>query len=163
MSVDTRDVDRGVVPVVGAVALLAVTACLGAVAGSIALAATPGDRADPGPTVALSLSVANDRVSVTHRGGTVIDAREVGLRVTVNGTPLAEQPPVPFFAASGFRAGPTGPFNAAADPRWGAGETASFRVAGTNAPTLAPEARVAVRVSAAGRPIASLSATARRA
>jgi hypothetical protein len=64
---------------------------------------------------------------------------------------------VPFFAARGFRAGPTGPFNAAADPGWTAGEAASLRLASTNAPGISPGDRVVVEVSVEDRRVATLS------
>jgi hypothetical protein len=87
--------------------------------------------------------------------------RRLAVRVTVAGTPLRHQPPVRFFAARGFRAGPTGPFNAAADPAWTAGETASLRLASTNAPGIDPDDRVVVRVLVDGRRVATLSERAR--
>lgn len=151
--------DRAVATAVGAVALLAVAVCLAAVTGAVALAAV-SERGTP-PAAALSLTADGDRVELTHRGGDTLDVRDLRLRVAVNGTPLSNQPPVPFFAAPGFRSGPAGPFNAAADPRWSTGETATFRVAGTNSPAVVTGARVTVRVYADGRPVASLSATAR--
>lgn len=83
---------------------------------------------------------------MTHRGGPPLDVRSLRVQVVVNGTPLARQPPIPFFAATGFRGGPRGPFNAAADPRWTVGERAAFRVASTNRPAFAPGARVTVRL-----------------
>lgn len=83
---------------------------------------------------------------MTHRGGAPLDVRSLRVQLLVNGTPLARQPPIPFFAATGFRGGPRGPFNAAADPRWTVGERAALRVASTNRPAFSPGARVTVRV-----------------
>jgi hypothetical protein len=149
-----------VAPVVGVLLLVALTVVLGAVVGAAALGApgageAPGERAP----VALSLSVdaAADRLTLVHRAGGALDARRLVLRVSVAGTPLERQPPVPFFAARGFRAGPTGPFNAAADPRWTAGETASLRLASTNAPGISSGDRVVVEVSVEDRRVATLS------
>ncbi|MFB6129464.1 MAG: type IV pilin [Salinigranum sp.] len=154
-----RPASRATAPVVAVTAMLAVTVVLAAVVGGLVFANVP-DEGRP-PVVSLSLSVRGDRIVLTHRGGDALDVREVRLRVSVDGTPLARQPPVPFFSAVGFRSGPTGPFNVAADPRWTAGEAASLRVAGTNRPTIGPGATVEVTVSAGGRPVADLSATAR--
>jgi FlaG/FlaF family flagellin (archaellin) len=142
-------------PVVGVVTMLAVTVVLASVAG----AALIDDAApsDPAPTVALSLSASTDRVSITHRGGEALDVSQLRVRVTVNGTRLAQQPPVPFFAATGFEPGPTGPFNAAADPTWTAGETATFAVAGTNRPTIGPDATLSVTIYRRDRLVAELT------
>jgi FlaG/FlaF family flagellin (archaellin) len=146
-----------VTPVVGVVAMLAITTVLAGIAGAALLdtAATP----TAGPSAALSLSATGDRVSLTHRGGDVLDVRSLRLRVAVDGTPLDRQPPVPFFAAAGFEPGPRGPFNAATDAEWSAGETGSFAVAGTNRPTLDPGDRLSVTVYADDRPVARLSTT----
>ena len=152
--------ERGTVPVVAVAVLLAVTVVLAAVVGGLALAHVPTDQAT---AASLSLSVRGEQLSVVHRGGDALDVRTLRLRVTVKGTPLSQQPPVPFFSAAGFRPGPTGPFNSAADPRWSAGEVASVRIAGTNRPRPRPGDDVAVTVYASGRPVAELTATARAA
>lgn len=150
---------RGAAPVV-AVALLVLLAVTlaGALAAGLASVGSP----DPPPRAALDLAVDADaaRVTLTHLGGETLDVRELRLRVAVDGTPLAQQPPVPFFTARGFRAGPTGPFNSAAAPAWRPGETASLRMAGTNAPTLTPGARIRATVYADGHVVARLSAVA---
>jgi len=148
---------RGVAPVVGVALLVVCTVALG---GAVALAA---DRpSDPPPTAAFALSAdaAADRITVTHRGGDAVDVRDLTVRVTVDGEPIARQPPVPFFSAGGFHSGPTGPFNPAGGTTWRAGETASFRVATTNDPPIAPGDDVAVRLSVRGTTVATLAATA---
>jgi len=152
-------VSRASAPVVG-VALLVVLAVglAGAVAAGLGAVAPP----EPPPRAALELSVDADadRVALTHLGGDALDVRRLRLRVAVDGTPLSHQPPVPFFAARGFRAGPTGPFNTAADPRWTTGETASLRLASTNAPAIAPGARVRVELFVDGQAVARLTVVA---
>lgn len=148
--------DRGASPVVAAILLVGVTVVVAAGVGTVLL----GQAAaldDPAPRASLSLSAAGDRVSLVHETGDALDVRDLRLRVAVNGTALARQPPVPFFSARGFRPGPTGPFNSASDPAWTAGETASFRVADTNRPTLRPGARVTVEVYDGDVLVASLS------
>jgi FlaG/FlaF family flagellin (archaellin) len=151
---------RGAAPVVG-VALLVVASVT--LAGVVLLLA-PAAPAEPAPRAALRLSVdpATDRIALTHIGGDPLDVRDLRLELAVNGTPLVHQPPVPFFAARGFRSGPTGPFNSGADPRWTPGETASVRLASTNAPAIEPGARVRVTVSVDGQVVARLAVDASR-
>lgn len=147
---------RATSPVLGVVLLVAIAVAAGATVGAGLL--TVGPPAPP-PRAALSLSVdpAADRLALTHLGGDPLDVRELSLRVLVDGEPLSRQPPVPFFAARGFRGGPTGPFNVAADPEWGPGETASLRLASTNAPALVPGSTVTVVVAVRGATVARLT------
>lgn len=113
------------------------------------------------PAVAgATLAVDGDRLVLTHRAGQPVDVRRLDVAVRVDGTPLRHQPPVPFFSARGFRPGPTGPFNAAADPTWEVGERASVRVASTNQPPVVAGARVTVTLRYDGRRLATLTATA---
>lgn len=155
--------DRALSPVVAVVALVGVTVVLTAAvaAGTVALAdensRTPLDDRSTA-RVAFSLAVSDDTVALRHEGGPPLSVRRLRLRVEVDGTPLRHQPPVPFFAARGFRSGPTGPFNAAADGTWSAGERASFAVAGTNDPSLADGRRVTVTVYGERGRLARLSA-----
>jgi len=149
--------NRALTPVVGVVAMLAVTVVVAGVAGVALLDDAAPDR--PAPTVALSLSASTERVSITHRGGDALDVSSLRVRVSVDGTRLAEQPPVPFFAAAGFEPGPTGPFNAAADQTWTAGETATFAVAGTNRPSIDSGATLSVTIYRQDTPVAELSTT----
>ncbi|QCJ48526.1 type IV pilin [Haloprofundus sp. MHR1] len=114
-----------------------------------------------GTRAALSLTATGETLQFVHRGGETLDVRRLELRVSVDGEPLEHHPPVPFFSASGFRPGPTGPFNSAADPEWRAGETASVAVAGTNDPELTVGSSVTVDVRYEGRPLVTLSAVVR--
>ncbi|MFW5999931.1 MAG: type IV pilin [Halorubrum sp.] len=139
-------------PVAG-VLLIAITVVL---AGGVAAAAIDGPGVTPPPSAALSLSATDDRIAIDHRGGDPIDVSAVTVRVSVDGEPLAEQPPVPFFSAAGFRPGPTGAFNAAGGDTLRVGDTATFRVADTNDPTLEPGRRVTVEITAGGGPVATL-------
>jgi FlaG/FlaF family flagellin (archaellin) len=149
-----RPADRAIAPVAG-VLLLAITVVLAGGVVTVALGA-PADTAGPAPTVSLSLSATGDRIALSHRGGDPLNASALDVRVSVDGEPLARQPPVPFFSAAGFRPGPTGAFNAASDGEWRVGGSASFRVAGTNDPVLEPGRTVVVEVSVGGRPVATL-------
>lgn len=127
----------------------------------VTAAATLGPPADPGPTATISMGVEGERVTLSHDGGDPIVVDELAVRVSVNGEPLARQPPVPFFSAAGFEPGPTGAFNAASDDEWTVGGSASFRVAGTNDPSIEPGDRVTLRLIVREQPIATLETTAR--
>lgn len=116
-----------------------------------------------GSTKSASLSAsatADGRIQLLHEGGDTLDVRELRLRVLVDGKELARQPPVPFFSAEGFKSGPTGPFNPAAEPTWRAGESVSLEVAGTNEPTVDDGSLVEIEVYVGGTPVAKLETTA---
>jgi hypothetical protein len=145
--------DRATSHTLAVVLLVAVTVVSSAAVGVAALSYAP----DGGPALAaLSLAAEGNCLELTHEGGAPLDVRDLRLRVAVDGDPLAHQPPVPFFAARGYEPGPTGPFNAASDPRWTGGETGSFCVAGTNRPTPSPGAAVSITVAANDSVIARL-------
>lgn len=136
---------RAVSPVVGAVLLVAVTVVL---ALSVGAALTVPDL-EAAPTVSLSVTAdaEADRIALTHEGGDSLDVTDLSLTIEVDGTPLDEQPPVPFFAADGFEGGPTGPFNTESSNDWRAGETAGLRLADTNAPLPSSGSSVTVVVA----------------
>jgi flagellin-like protein len=151
-------VARATAPVVATVVLVAVTvACAGAV--TAALSAAPGE---PPPAAAFELRVdaSADRLAVTHVGGDAVSPGSLSVSVTVDGESLAHQPPVPFFAATGFRAGPTGPFNAATTGDWRAGQTAALRLASTNTPGIEAGDSVRVTLATDRAIVAKLAATA---
>lgn len=128
---------------VGVPILVGVTVVLAAVVGVMALGFTPPGASE---TVALSADATTDgRIEVTHRSGAPINVTDVSLRIEVGGEPLAHQPPVPFFSATGFAPGPTGAFNDAGDTVLEAGERASLEVAGTNDPALTEGTTVRIR------------------
>ncbi|UWG46634.1 hypothetical protein HSRCO_2889 [Halanaeroarchaeum sp. HSR-CO] len=147
--------DRGVSPAIGTITLVLLTILLAAVGTSV-VGSTPLDTASPPQSVAIS-ATADDtgRITVSHRGGPPIDVESTTLHVSVDGRPLATQPPVPFFSTSGFEPGPTGAFNSASDPRLRVGDTASFTVAGTNAPAVTVGSTVEVQVLRDDRVLAS--------
>ncbi|WP_269801693.1 type IV pilin [Haloprofundus halophilus] len=151
---------RASVPAVGVVLLLLLSVSLAASVGAVAL--DHAESVDDGGTrAALSLTATGETLQFVHRGGETLDVRRLELRVSVDGEPLEHHPPVPFFSASGFRPGPTGPFNSAASPEWRAGETASVAVAGTNDPELTVGSSVTADVRYEGRPLVTLSAIVR--
>lgn len=147
--------NRALSPVVGVVSLVAITVVL---AASVGLVVSGSATADPAPQATLSLSAdaATDRVVLTHESGETLSTTALTVRITVDGEPLEHQPPVPFFAATGFRGGPSGPFNPATDPGWTAGERAAVRLASTNAPLLDEGSTVGVTISTDGAVVADL-------
>lgn len=149
--------DRAAAPVIGVVLLVALTVVTAAGVGAL-LSATPPDDAT---TAAFECEAFPDgEIRVTHRGGDAVDPERLRVRISVGGRRLAEQPPVPFFSAPGFHSGPTGPFNSAYSGSWTAGETASLRVASTNAPAVRAGTTVEVRIYVGDRPVATLETTA---
>lgn len=104
---------------------------------------------------------ADGTVTLEHAGGPTLDVERLTIHVTVDGTPLTYQPPVPFFSARGFYPGPTGPFNSASDPEWAVGGIASFRIAGSNDPPLRHGHEVVVRVIEDDQVLASVEVRAR--
>jgi len=152
--------DRAVSPVLGSILLVALTVSLAAVVGGTVLSGAVPTEPPPRATLDCRADAAADRVTCVHGGGDRLDVRDLEVHITVDGEPLAHQPPVPFFAARGFHAGPTGPFNSAADSNWSAGESAAVRLAGTNRPGLTPDARVGVTVMAGDHVVVRARATA---
>jgi hypothetical protein len=128
---------------------------VGTAVAAVGLGALPTAPAVAGVT----LAVDGDRLVLTHRAGEPVDVRRLDVVVRVDGDPLRHQPPIPFFSARGFRPGPTGPFNAAADPTWNVGERASVRLASTNRPRVRAGARVTVTLRYDGQQLATLTAT----
>lgn len=150
---------RGLSPVVGTVVLVALTVGLAAVVG-VGVADMSADEPPPRVTFSASADAATDRIALTHDGGASLPLDGLAVEVRVDGDPLTHQPPVPFFAATGFQSGPTGPFNSATDGPWTAGETAAFRLAGTNDPLLEEGDSVTVDLYSDDDLVATLEAVA---
>jgi len=152
-------VSRGLSPVVGTVLLVVVTVVLAGIGGAVAFGS---DTTESTPRVHFTVSAEADadRITITHDGGDTVSTEELTFRIEIDGQPLAQQPPIPFFAADGFASGPTGPFNPAADPMWTAGESASVSLASTNAPLLDPGATVSVTISTDQGTVAQLETNA---
>lgn len=149
--------DRAAAPVLGAVLLVALAVVTAAGVGAVVLVETPTEPASAAFTAS---ATPVGTVSVTHRGGAAVDPAGLRVRIRVAGRRLAEQPPVPFFAADGYESGPTGPFNSGYDGPWTAGTTASLTVASTNHPPIRAGTVVEVRLYHDGRRLAVLAATA---
>ncbi|MDZ7849620.1 MAG: type IV pilin N-terminal domain-containing protein [Halodesulfurarchaeum sp.] len=156
---------RAITPVFGTLLLATITVALAAIlvttVGTAALGGPVGTGGDDlAEFTRLSVEAGPDgEVILTHEAGDSIDVSEVTVSVAVDGTPLENQPPVPFFSTTGFEAGPTGPFNSASDPEWTVGETASFAISDSNDPVPRTGDEVTVEVLRDGRPIAQASAT----
>jgi FlaG/FlaF family flagellin (archaellin) len=141
------------------VVLLAGVAVLAAVTVGVAVhEASPA--APPRASLALEANATAGRLAVVHRGGDPLHPDRLRVRVWIDDRPLRHQPPVPFFAATGFESGPTGPFNSATDGPWTAGEAASLTLARTNEPALRAGASVRVLVYEGEHRVAALRTTA---
>lgn len=144
---------RAISPALGAVLLALITVALAGVLTASVGTATLGQ---PQPDfVRISADAEPDgTISLTHKHGHAIDVRQVTVVVSVEGEQLAQQPPVPFFSTAGFEAGPTGPFNSAADPEWTVGEQASFTIADSNTPAPRPGDEIKIELYEDGHPLA---------
>jgi len=151
--------DRSLSPVLGVVLLLVVTVALAGVVGTVALG-TSLPSATSHAAVDLRVDADANRLALVLHGGEPLDVTALSVRVRVDGTPLAVQPPVPFFSVEGFRPGPTGPFNVASDHHWTPGERASVRLAEPNEPLISPGSEVTVTLSRDERVLAEVSETA---
>lgn len=135
---------RGVSSVVGVVVLVGVTVVAATTVGAVIAVDSPASV--PAAHLTLAADASTNSISLTHAGGQTLHIEELALTVSVDGQALTQQPPLPFFAARGFRSGPTGVFNPAADGHWTAGETATLSLASTNTPLLSDGALVGVVV-----------------
>lgn len=147
--------DRGTVPAVGVVLLVAVTVITAATVGVVVATETP----ERPPTASFDVSAdgSTGEVSLTHQGGDPIDLEQTEIQLEIDGQSLDSQPPVPYFAAEGFVGSPAGPFNSASSDTWRPGETGAIAIASTNEPRLTPGATVTVTIIVEGTVIAELS------
>lgn len=150
---------RGVSPVVGVVALIALTVCLGAV---VAAGVGSWSIESGAPTAAFDLAAdaSTSTITIEYVAGDAIDVEALSVTVAVDGTDLASQPPVPFVGADGFDGAPSGPFNAKADRTWRSGTTAGIAVAETNSPEIERGDPVTVTLVVDDRRIATVETTA---
>lgn len=157
---------RAVSTVLGVLLLTAVTVAVAGAAGLVVLdAAGVDDEPTPALPVALEASVTvgpnETGIVLLHRSGPTLDVRRITVRISVDGTPLAHQPPVPFYSASGFGSFPSGPFNPSADPRWELGERASLEVTGENEARVRNGTTVDVELYRDDLPLARVETTVR--
>lgn len=147
--------NRALSPVVAVVFLLVVTLVLAGTIGAVSIRSVSLHEPKQ-VAIDLTADAATNRLTFAHRAGESLDVESIDLEIRVNGEPLASQPPVPFFSADGFHAGPTGPFNSASDSTWRSGEVATLELAGTNAPLLEPGDEVVVRIVENGALVAEI-------
>ncbi|MFC6764491.1 type IV pilin [Natrinema soli] len=150
--------NRGISPVVGVLALVALIVCLAAV---VAAGVGAWSLESPGPTASFELEADGgmSSIAVEHVAGDAIDVEALSVTIAVDGTELDAQPPIPFVGATGFDGAPDGPFNAKSDSTWTAGERAGVSIA-NNSPTLAAGDSVTVTLTVDGRRVATLETTA---
>ena len=155
---------RAVAPIVGVLALLAITVILAAtIAVGMGFAGAGLLERDSAPDAAFDLEADADRseLALEHAGGDAVDVERLELRIAVNGERLEHQPPVPFVGADGFRGAPSGPFNPETDSEWRVGETATLRVAGTNDPEIRAGDTVTMTIVVDETVVTELESTAR--
>ncbi|SEW16613.1 type IV pilin [Natrinema salifodinae] len=150
---------RAVTPTIGVVILLALTVCLAAV---VAVGVGAWSLDEPGPRATFELAADSDRSAITidHVAGDDVDVETLSVTIAIDGTTVAEQPPVPFVGAKGFDGAPKGPFNGKTESKWTAGERAGVTLATTNEPDLTAGDSVTVTLAVEGRRIAELETVA---
>lgn len=149
---------RGAVPVVGSILLVALT-----VIGALAVGAiVTTDTTQPQPTSSFDATVDHETnaIALRLRHGDELDVSALSLTVTIDGTALRYQPPLPFFAADGFESGPTGPFNTASSDTWRVGERGEFQIASTNDPALEAGTVVEIQIYYDGQSLTTIEMTA---
>ncbi|WP_181686349.1 type IV pilin [Halorhabdus salina] len=146
---------RAISPVVGTVLLLAITIVL---AGTMSAVILTPDVEPSIPTTRFSATAdaSTDSITLTHEGGQALDPDSVDVQIKVDGQSLDHQPPIPFFAAKGFKSGPTGPFNSQTRGNWTAGEAGTVELATSNTPLLSDGATVEITISRDGRVLTEL-------
>ena len=146
---------RAIAPVIGIVLMLVVTVVL---AGSIAayLLAFPTTEGATQATISATVDIETDEFRFVHDGGDAIEVETLTIEITIDGEPLASQPPVPFVGSPGFAGSPSGPFNGGSDTRWAPGERASFRIACTNHPKPSAESTIVIKLFVDDRPFATI-------
>jgi len=151
---------RGISQSLGVILLLALTICLASIV-AVGAGAWSLEPASPTATFELSADSNHSTIEITHLTGDPIDVETLSVTISIDGTTLAAQPPVPFVGASGFDGAPDGPFNARSDSTWTAGERAGVSIAETNSPTLTAGDSVTVTLAVDGQWTMTLETTAR--
>lgn len=146
---------RAITPALGVVLLVAVTIL---VAASVAVMVGMLDPGPSKPQLAVMGTVDHEtnELTIEHAGGDTLVVGEFSLNVDIDGEALEHQPPIPFFSATGFRSGPTGPFNPEGADTWSPGERGTLQIASTNEPLPSAESTVTITISVEGTTIASI-------
>lgn len=156
---------RAVSSVLGALLLTALTLVLAAVAGVAVVSTAPPETVSPADVpepvvISASATVDTGWIVLVHESGPELDVREIEVRISIDGTRLKHQPPVPFPGSTGFWGAPVGPFNDATDPIWEVGELTAVRLASSNDPDLSRGATVRVEIYRDDLSIAAAETTA---
>ncbi|EMA42466.1 flagellin domain-containing protein [Halococcus saccharolyticus DSM 5350] len=119
--------------------MLAVVVTLAGIVG-VFVVGVDGQMDDP-PTATITAEretgdrYDNPKIVLTHVAGDELNARDLTIRILVDGQPLEDQPVVPAPAGmDGFVGTLSAPLQKGGDNTWSAGETTSLVVAGTNSP-----------------------------
>lgn len=147
---------RALSPVIGIPLLVGITVVLSATIGIVTIGIPALDAPQTPVVVSVTATADTNQITLVNDGGRTVDVRDITLQLAIDEVPLRYQPPVPFFAAKGYRSGPTGAFNSATDPMWEPGERVSIRLASTNTPSLSTNAKLTVRITIDDTPIASV-------
>jgi FlaG/FlaF family flagellin (archaellin) len=131
------------IPAIVLLTLLTIALGVGIAATSQQVHAAGHDPCQATP-IAVGFTVDGPVLRVTHLAGPPLSLDNATTTITVDGDPLRHQPPLPFFAARGFQAAPTGAFNSGSDGTFSVGEDASMQIAQTNHPW--PDRGSAVRL-----------------
>lgn len=149
---------RGIAPIVGVLAMLAVVTTLGGVVAAVVPGVVDSTSVEP---ISIDLEhKSGDELVYTLKGGSAVDVNELELRILVNGVPLEFQPTVPSRNNHGFRGGPSGAFHAWGTTTWEPGATASLQVGGENVPTIEHGDTITTEFYLDGQLIAETSTTA---
>ncbi|PSP72888.1 type IV pilin [Halobacteriales archaeon QS_3_64_16] len=156
--------ERAVAPIVGVTMMVLITVVLAALVGGMVF----GVELDDPPEASIAADATYNGTSgqtyveLTHLAGDTLDVGALTIRLSVDGERLEHQPPVPFFSATGFESGPTGPFNSgASETTWEGGERAGLTIAGSNDPVPQSGAEVTIRLFAEGYSVGTVQTTVR--
>lgn len=152
---------RGIAPIVGVLAMLAVVTTLGGVVAAV----VPAMADEPvNAQAAIDIETEQDEddwvLAFIHTGGEPLDLEDVELVISVNGIALEHQPAIGQLNQRGFKNGPTGPFNPSTPDRWHVGERASLTFLSSNDPTIAAGDTIEAQFYLDGQLITETSTTA---
>jgi len=156
--------ERAVAPVVGVMTMVLITIVLAALVGGMLFGVELDDppEASIAADAGYNTTTGQTHVELTHLAGDRLDMGTLTVRISVSGERLEHQPPVPFFSATGFESGPTGPFNSgASETTWAVGEQAGLTIAGSNDPVPQPGWEITIRLFADGYSVATAQTTIR--
>lgn len=152
---------RGIAPVIGVVAMLAVVTTLAGVVAAV----VPGVVDDTEPaqaTIDLEVSENGETWELTfyHRGGDSLDLEQLDVVLHINDVRLEEQPNIgELNPRGGFQPMPQGVFNPSTGDNWRTGSSGTI-VTATDGPAIAPGDRIVAVWYQDGHPVAESRAIA---